>query len=384
MSTITLEIYHGGTLRLSPTMSYTGGRKYVYDNLDPDYITVMDIIAFVKERGYNNYLNIWYKFKDKDLSTISMFESDKDVIKILKKLQKKNCIILHIFIEHGMDDEPEVLATTPSTHPSLLTLTPHSQIEEEQMTQAKGINIEEEMKRDQPHQVEEDAPEVCDKEGRDAILSWPNMSKNSNKVRESQARIKELHFLHGRRWEVRGGDPWKREVVDLNNQTCTCKVWDLIGIPCGHGVVAIYKMKGIPEEYVHPVYRTSTFMNAYTITIGPVPSEENWPTSNHTKILPPHYKTAPGRPKKARKRAADEPQNPFRESRKGATMRCGNCGSIGHNARGCKGPVNPNRKIYKKKKKKNSKTTEGLSTQATQDTTTETLNPPTNTTQAQN
>ncbi|KAF7831776.1 uncharacterized protein G2W53_014109 [Senna tora] len=100
---------------------------------------------------------------------------------------------------------------------------------------------------------------------------------------------------------------WKRDVVDLNNQTCTCKVWDLIGIPCGHGVATIYKMRGIPEDYVHLVYRTSTFMNAYTTTIGPVPSEENWPTSNHTKILPPHYKTAPGRPKKARKRATDEP-----------------------------------------------------------------------------
>lgn len=162
------------------------------------------------------------------------------------------------------------------------------------------------------------------------------------------------------RFEVE--NPWKREVVDLNNRTCTCKIWDLIGIPCGHGVAAIYRMKGTPEDYVDPIYRTSTFLNAYTTTIGPVPSEENWPTSNHINILPPHYKTAPGRPKKARKRAVDEPKNPFRESRKGATMKCGNCGSIGHNARGCKGPVNPNRKIYKKKKK-NNKSTEEPSTE---------------------
>lgn len=67
-------------------------------------------------------------------------------------------------------------------------------------------------------------------------------------------------------------------------------------------------------------------------------------------ILPPQYKTQPGRPKNARKRAADEPHNPFKINRKGTTIKCGNCESFGHNARACKGPINPNRKICKKKK----------------------------------
>ncbi|KAF7838988.1 Glycoside hydrolase, family 47 [Senna tora] len=153
------------------------------------------------------------------------------------------------------------------------------------------------------------------------------------------------------RFEVES--PWEREVVDLNSQTCTCKFWDLTGIPCGHGVAAAYKMRRTPEEYVDPYYSTSTFLNAYSTTIGPVLGEEYWPPTNCNQILPPEYKTAPGRPKKARKRAEDEPQNPFTNTntRKGVTTKCGNCGNPGNNCRSCKGPANPNRKIYKKKKK---------------------------------
>ncbi|KAF7820809.1 uncharacterized protein G2W53_026264 [Senna tora] len=156
------------------------------------------------------------------------------------------------------------------------------------------------------------------------------------------------------RFEVES--PWKREVVDLNSRTCTCKCWDLTGIPCRHGVAAVYKMRRTLEEYVDLYYSTSTFLNAYSTTIGPVPGEEYWPPTNCNQILPPEYKTASGRPKKARKRAEDEPQNPFTNinTRKGVTTKCKNCGKPGHNYRSCKGPANPNRKIYKKKKKSKS------------------------------
>ncbi|KAF7821043.1 uncharacterized protein G2W53_026498 [Senna tora] len=85
----------------------------------------------------------------------------------------------------------------------------------------------------------------------------------------------------------------------------------------------VYKMRRTPEEYVDLYYSTSTFLNAYSTTIGPVPGEEYWPPTNCNQILPPEYKTTSGRPKKARKRAKDEPQNPFTNTntRKGVTTK---------------------------------------------------------------
>ncbi|KAF7827227.1 Glycoside hydrolase, family 47 [Senna tora] len=94
---------------------------------------------------------------------------------------------------------------------------------------------------------------------------------------------------------------------------------------CCLNASAVYKMRRTPEEYVDPYYSTSTFLNAYSTTIGPVPGEEYWPPTNCNQILPPEYKTTPGKPKKARKRAEDEPQNPFTNAntRKGVTTKNG-------------------------------------------------------------
>nr|XP_023928041.1 uncharacterized protein LOC112039402 [Quercus suber] len=44
---------------------------------------------------------------------------------------------------------------------------------------------------------------------------------------------------------------YERHVVNLSRKCCTCRVWDLTGIPCQHGVAAIYKNLERPENYVY-------------------------------------------------------------------------------------------------------------------------------------
>ncbi|KAF7811832.1 putative Mutator transposable element [Senna tora] len=132
MSKIKLEIHHGSRLQLSPIIAYIGGRKDIYENFDPDFITVTDIAAFIiKECGYSNYSTIWYKFEVDDFSDIFVFEKDKDVMKILNTFQNNDCKVLQLFVEHKVDEEPEVVATASSTAPLLLTLTPQSQIDDD-------------------------------------------------------------------------------------------------------------------------------------------------------------------------------------------------------------------------------------------------------------
>ena len=150
------------------------------------------------------------------------------------------------------------------------------------------------------------------------------------------------------RFEV--DDAWgMRRVVDLHQRSCSCFKWDLTGIPCEHSIACIYKMRGLPEDYVHFYYKRETFLKAYEPNMLPLPGEEDWPKTNNLPCNPPIYKNAVGRPRKARKKAIDEPTNPYKITRVGQTIKCSNCGASGHNVRRCKGPLKPNRKIFKRK-----------------------------------
>ena len=54
-----------------------------------------------------------------------------------------------------------------------------------------------------------------------------------------------------------------RHVVNLTRKCCTCRVWDLTGIPCKHGVAAIYKNLERLEDYVHACFRKHASVAAY-------------------------------------------------------------------------------------------------------------------------
>jgi hypothetical protein len=77
-----------------------------------------------------------------------------------------------------------------------------------------------------------------------------------------------------------------RFVVDLGNKSCTCRRWDLNGIPSSHAVACIYMDGKSPEEYVDPMYTKEKFMAAYEILFNPVPGEHDWPTTVYDPISP--------------------------------------------------------------------------------------------------
>ena len=140
-----------------------------------------------------------------------------------------------------------------------------------------------------------------------------------------------------------------KKVVDLVAGTCSCRIWDITGIPCAHVVSAIYAQREVPENYVSHYYKKETFLATYGVMINPMPSADEWPQTDFDPILPPDTRVQVGRPKKARKRAVDEPRDASRIKRTCDTTKCGNCHQWGHNSRGCKRPINRNRIIRKKK-----------------------------------
>ncbi|CAH9067217.1 unnamed protein product [Cuscuta europaea] len=125
-------------------------------------------------------------------------------------------------------------------------------------------------------------------------------------------------------------------VVNLNERSYTCRVWDLNGIPCKHGVSAIYANREKLEEYVSPYYSKDTYLAVYNHMIHPVPSKEEWETTIYPNIKAPIPRKPAGRPQKKRIRALEETRNPYKVSRSGKQVVCGNCKHVGHNVRGCK------------------------------------------------
>ncbi|KAI5312624.1 hypothetical protein L3X38_041797 [Prunus dulcis] len=99
-------------------------------------------------------------------------------------------------------------------------------------------------------------------------------------------------------------------VVDLRAKTCSCKRWNLCGIPCPHGILATFQRCENPIAYVDDCYKLETYMKAYEPVIHPIPSMDQWSKCGLPPIKPPPYKQQPGRLKRVRTKEPSEVEIP--------------------------------------------------------------------------
>ncbi|KAM1353374.1 hypothetical protein PS1_033236 [Malus domestica] len=86
--------------------------------------------------------------------------------------------------------------------------------------------------------------------------------------------------------------------VNLWTKTCSCKRWELNGIPCMHAISAIFHNPQQTEEFVDQCYTPYAYLRAYSPIIYPVKGMKYWPKVNQTPVLPPMVKKQPWRTKK--------------------------------------------------------------------------------------
>ncbi|XP_022861520.1 uncharacterized protein LOC111381906 [Olea europaea var. sylvestris] len=120
-------------------------------------------------------------------------------------------------------------------------------------------------------------------------------------------------------------------IVDLNDNTCTCRQFQLESFSCTHAV-AMAMYKGIPPHTLCIVYYTTGFWKtAYAETIFPVPNEVEWEVPDHilslNNLLPPTVgPRTPGCTRTSRIPSTGEFPRP---------CKCGRCGATGHTRRFC-------------------------------------------------
>ncbi|KAL4565976.1 hypothetical protein LXL04_030084 [Taraxacum kok-saghyz] len=170
----------------------------------------------------------------------------------------------------------------------------------------------------------------------------------------SLANIYKVRWNGGGKYDVYG--PWQdQHVVDTNNLSCTCRRWELTGIPCKHSIAALHEINKNTRDsqdiykWVGKVYWMDTWKKAYEFKIEPVKGRSMWPKSEvPIKLTPPPHHNQVGRPKKKRKRSEEarltQRQKPSKHggsptnklSRKHIAITCAKCNNKGHNSRTCK------------------------------------------------
>ncbi|XP_049366935.1 uncharacterized protein LOC125831843 [Solanum verrucosum] len=123
--------------------------------------------------------------------------------------------------------------------------------------------------------------------------------------------------------------------VDIVSRSCSCRSWQLRGIPCPHGVAALHYKELEPIHYVASCYRKETYLSTYAHFIQLMNNMKMWSTSNNPIVKPPKIKKLPGRPGKVRRKKADESRKIGKLSKRGVVMTCSKSGTQGHNKRDC-------------------------------------------------
>ncbi|PWA70957.1 transposase, mutator type [Artemisia annua] len=97
----------------------------------------------------------------------------------------------------------------------------------------------------------------------------------------------------GDKFQVTG--PWGDQcVVNIVEKSCTCRRWEITGLPCKHVVTTNWNMAlnrqqvGAIETWAHPCYCLNTWEATYKHNVSPITSNEHWEKSFvPTTIVPP-------------------------------------------------------------------------------------------------
>lgn len=157
-------------------------------------------------------------------------------------------------------------------------------------------------------------------------------------AKEEGTRHCEVWWGGGNRYEVlRRGET---DVVNIETKSCTCRKWELTGIPCAHAMACITKNRLQYDEYVDPFYSKETYLRTYNDIIQPMPGSNQYEVSGMVQPLPPKYIVQPGRPKKhaRRREEGEEVPSKVKKIRIVGQTKCSNCGQPGHYRNKCSSP----------------------------------------------
>ncbi|KAL0304776.1 UNVERIFIED_CONTAM: hypothetical protein Sangu_3065300 [Sesamum angustifolium] len=135
----------------------------------------------------------------------------------------------------------------------------------------------------------------------------------------------------------------ENHIVYLWDRHYSCGMFQLVGFPCCHAIASISYHKLSMEEYVDDYFKKDAYLRVYGHMINNVPRMHDYEELPLGIVEPPQVKSKPGRPKKVRRRDANDIRDGV-VSMKGVTHTCENCLRTNHNKKSCTNPTHPNSK----------------------------------------
>ena len=111
--------------------------------------------------------------------------------------------------------------------------------------------------------------------------------------------------------------------IDLAEGSCTCRLWEVSGIPCVHAQLAIMFTNQDPVKFISGWFSKGHYNSAYVDNILPVNGSNLWQETTHPKPLPPIERRMPGRPSVKKRMHVSKREDNY--SQKGRIVTCTNC-----------------------------------------------------------
>ncbi|XP_049372490.1 uncharacterized protein LOC125837399 [Solanum verrucosum] len=105
-------------------------------------------------------------------------------------------------------------------------------------------------------------------------------------------------------YEVTEGDD--RHIVNLRVKRCTCRAWDLEGIPCPHTIKALLHERINPLTETNWYHSKEAFLLTYKHKLQPMRGNFFWKIDPLQAMEPPEFVKLAGRPRNKRVRQKDE------------------------------------------------------------------------------
>lgn len=131
----------------------------------------------------------------------------------------------------------------------------------------------------------------------------------------------------------------RSDIVNIGTHSCSCRDWQLHGIPCSHAVAALISSRKDVYAFTEKCFTVASYRESYAQEISPIPGKLEWRKTDEaavdaeTQIVrPPKFRRPPGRPEK--KRICVEDLN-----REKHTVHCSRCNQTGHYKTTCKAEI---------------------------------------------
>ncbi|XP_059648371.1 uncharacterized protein LOC132294505 [Cornus florida] len=151
------------------------------------------------------------------------------------------------------------------------------------------------------------------------------------KLEKESIEVRSLQVLlsAGQRFEVRSDTVV--EVVDLDHSACSCKEWQLTGLPCCHTLAVLGCLGRDPYDYCSRYLTTDSYRLTYSESVHPIPSVDRPLQKDSSQVAitvtPPPTRRPPGRPTTKRYGSQEVVKR---------QLQCSRCKGTGHNKSTCK------------------------------------------------